>query len=196
MADSLNPWSTIRTERVFEDDFIALDDERVINPAGREAQYGVVRFKNRGLRILPVDDEGCTFLVGQWRYGAAYFSWELPAGNQEPGEGPREGAARELREEIGYAAAHWSDLFEVVPSGSVTDQREASFLAWDLSPAPLRRDEQERLRVKRMPFGEALGMALRREIGDAGTILALLGTHLKAVRGELPGDVSRRLGAG
>jgi hypothetical protein len=31
------------------------NDNRVINPAGREANYGVVHFKNIGLRILPVD---------------------------------------------------------------------------------------------------------------------------------------------
>jgi 8-oxo-dGTP pyrophosphatase MutT (NUDIX family) len=118
MPDERNPWKTLGTERRFEDEFIALDEDRVINPAGREASYGVVKFKGRGLRILPIDHEGHTFLVGQWRYGSEYFSWELPAGNQEPGEDVRQGAARELREETGYSAERWEDLFEIVNSGS------------------------------------------------------------------------------
>ena len=189
MADETNPWRTLGTERRFDDPFIAVDEDRVIDPAGRETTYGVVRFKGRGLRILPIDSEGCTFLVGQWRYGAGYFSWELPAGNQEPGEEPREGAARELREETGRSAESWADLFEVVNSGSVTDQRERSFVAWGLRRAPLEPDEQEKLSLRRVPFAEAADMALAGRIGDAGTIVALLGLRMRAAQGQLPQDL-------
>jgi 8-oxo-dGTP pyrophosphatase MutT (NUDIX family) len=186
-----NPWRTLATRCVFDDPFISVDEDRVLNPAGHEAPYGVVRFKGRGLRILPLDREGYTFLVGQWRYGAGYFSWELPAGNQEAGEGARDGAGRELREETGYGAQSWFELFEIVNSGSVTDQRERSFVAWGLSRAPLDQDEQERLELTRVPFPEAVRMALAGEIGDAGTIVALLGLQMKASRGEIPADLLR-----
>jgi 8-oxo-dGTP pyrophosphatase MutT (NUDIX family) len=181
-----NPWKTLSVERRFEDDFINVDADQVINPAGHQATYGVVRFKGRGLRILPVDDEGQTYLVGQWRYGAGYYSWELPAGNQEQGEQARVGAARELREETGHAAEHWLELLEIVNSGSVTDQRERSFVAWGLRTSPLPQDEQERIRCTRVPFGRAVEMAIAGEIGDAGTIVALVTVQLKALRGELP----------
>jgi 8-oxo-dGTP pyrophosphatase MutT (NUDIX family) len=185
-ASEDNPWTTLSTEPRFEDDFVRVDDHRVINPAGREANYGVVHFKNIGLRILPVDAEGQTFLVGQYRYGADYFSWEFPAGNQDPGEDSRDGAKRELREEIGQIATEWLDLAEIVPSGSITDQRERSYVAWDLHKAEQDLDEQEAIRVKRLPFAEAVRMAVSGEIRDAGSIVALLLIDAKLRRGELP----------
>jgi 8-oxo-dGTP pyrophosphatase MutT (NUDIX family) len=45
----------------------------------------MTRFKHVGVRVLPLDREGFTYLVGQHRYAADYFSWELPAGGAEPG---------------------------------------------------------------------------------------------------------------
>ena len=193
-ASEDNPWTTLSTEQRFEDEFFRVDDHRVINPAGREAHYGVVHFKNVGLRILPVDAEGHTFLVGQYRYGADYFSWELPAGNQDPDEDSRDGAKRELREEVGQIATEWLDLAEIVPSGSITDQRERSYVAWGLRKAEQDLDEQEAIRVKRLPFAEAVRMALSGEIRDAGSIVALLLIDAKLRRGELPDGLMKLIG--
>jgi 8-oxo-dGTP pyrophosphatase MutT (NUDIX family) len=192
-ASEANPWTTLSTELRFEDDFFRVHDDRVINPAGREANYGVVHFKNIGLRILPIDAEGHTFLVGQYRYGAGYFSWELPAGNQDPDEDSRDGAKRELREEVGQIATEWLDLAEIVPSGSITDQRERSYVAWELRKAEQDLDEQEAIRVKRLPFAVAVQMALSGQIRDAGSIAALLLIDAKLRRGELPDGLMKLL---
>jgi 8-oxo-dGTP pyrophosphatase MutT (NUDIX family) len=193
MAEEENPWTILATERRFENPFFAVDEHRVFDPAGQESSYGVVRFRNVGLRIVPIAEDGTTFLVGQYRFGAAYFSWELPSGGQEPGEDARTGAERELREEVGLMAECWQPLFEVVPSGSITDQRERSFVAWQLRPAERDLDTQEVIRVRRVPFNRAVRMALDGEIGDAGTILALVALDLKARRGELPEGLGRLL---
>ncbi|MBM6580981.1 NUDIX hydrolase [Microvirga sp. BT689] len=119
-----SPWQTLSKERRYEDDFFSVDEHEVLNAAGHLAPYGVVHFKKKGLRILPVDDDGSLFLVGQFRYGAQYYSWELPAGGDETGEDPREAAARELREEVGLEAECWLQLSQYVPSGSLTDARD------------------------------------------------------------------------
>jgi 8-oxo-dGTP pyrophosphatase MutT (NUDIX family) len=186
MANETNPWTTLGTVRRYEDSFVAVDDNRVVDAAGHESQYGVVRFKHVGVRILPIDEEGSTFLVGQFRYGASYFSWELPAGSLEPGEDVEAGARRELREEVGRLAARWFDLAELVPSGSVTDERGRLLVAWDLTRAEQDLDEQEVIRVKRLPFTEAVAMALGGAIKDAGTIVALLSAQARAQSGDLP----------
>jgi 8-oxo-dGTP pyrophosphatase MutT (NUDIX family) len=193
MTDAVNPWTTLRSERRFDDAFIAVDEDRVIDPAGHESSYGVVRFKNKGLKILAVDADGCTFLVQQYRYGAGYLSWELPAGNEEPGEDDQAGAARELGEEVGQTAMSWLALCELVPSGSVTDQRDKVFLAWHLTPRERDLDEQERIRVKRLPFQSAVQMALSGEIADSGSVAGLLSLRVRADRGELPDDLRQLL---
>jgi 8-oxo-dGTP pyrophosphatase MutT (NUDIX family) len=178
---------------MYEDGWLSVVEHRVRDAADRESAYGVVHFRKVGLRILPVDEEGHTYLVGQYRFGAGYYSWELPAGGSEKGEVPLDGAARELREEVGRDADYWLELPHLIPSGSVTDERQLLFLAWGLTGTRRDPDPQEALRIRRIPVGEALRMALSGQIADAGTVAILTIAHLKAVRREIPDDVARLL---
>jgi 8-oxo-dGTP pyrophosphatase MutT (NUDIX family) len=128
MVNPYNPWTTLATRRVYDGGWLALEDRRVRDPAGHDAPYAVVLFKKRGLRILPIDSAGCTHLVGQYRYAADYFSWELPAGGSEPGEDLERAARRELSEEVGLSAEHSLKLLDMVATGSLTDNRQIGFV--------------------------------------------------------------------
>jgi 8-oxo-dGTP pyrophosphatase MutT (NUDIX family) len=180
---------------MYEDGWLSVIEHRVRDAADQESAYGVVHFRKVGLRILPIDREGYTYLVGQYRFGAGYYSWELPAGGGEKGEVPVKGAARELREEIGMDASQWLELPHLIPSGSVTDERQLLFLAWGLTGAPRNPDPQEALRVRRIPLAEALSMALSGEIADAGTVAILTLAHLKAARREIADEIADLLRA-
>jgi ADP-ribose pyrophosphatase YjhB (NUDIX family)/GNAT superfamily N-acetyltransferase len=63
-----------------------------------------LRTLRRAARVAVLDPEGAVFL---FRYDNIEVGvhWALPGGGLEPGEGPREGALRELGEETG-----WTDL--------------------------------------------------------------------------------------
>jgi 8-oxo-dGTP pyrophosphatase MutT (NUDIX family) len=111
----------------------------------------------------------------------------------ERGEDILKGAQRELREEIGLSAAHWLEVLDMVPSGTVTDDRQVAFIAWGFERAERDPDPQEVLQIKRVPFGEPLAMALTGQIRDAGTIAVFATTALKASRGELPAEIVRRV---
>src|SRR3954451_8102582 len=56
--DPLNPWTTLGTEARFEDPWIRVEQHEVINAAGIRGSYGVVRFKKRGVGVVPIDAEG------------------------------------------------------------------------------------------------------------------------------------------
>jgi 8-oxo-dGTP pyrophosphatase MutT (NUDIX family) len=193
MTNETNPWTVLSSERLFEDDFVSFIRHAVRDAAGREGTYSVTRYKQFGVRILPIDHEGHTWLVGQFRFAAGAYSWELPSGGGDPGEIPRSAASRELREEIGFEAAHWLELNRLAPAGSILDVRELSFLAWGLAPRPAEADPQEVLQIRRLPFGEAVDMAVGGAISNSGTIATLLMARAKAHRGELPDDVAPAL---
>jgi 8-oxo-dGTP pyrophosphatase MutT (NUDIX family) len=188
-----NPWTILSSHSVYEDGWIRLVEHKVRDASGAERPYAVVHFKKVGVRILPIDREGHTYLVGQYRFGSAYFSWELPAGGGDPDEAPRAAAERELREEAGLLAENWLPSLELVPSGSITDEQELSLIAWVFDRVDRDLDPQEVIRLRRVPFDEAVRMALSGEIRDAGSVAAILALHVKALRGDLPDDLAARM---
>jgi hypothetical protein len=72
-----------------------------------------------GLRILPIGNAGCTYLVGQHRYGADCYSCEVPAEGGEPDEDPLKPRGESSRRRRGLAADHWLELSMASPSAPV-----------------------------------------------------------------------------
>src|SRR5215510_6254214 len=126
-------WTIKSAKTVYRNRWIAVREYETIAPTGADAQYGLVHYNNRALGVLPVDDEGCTLLVGQERFPFGRYSWELPEGGGGFDITPLEGAQRELSEEAGLKAANWLPLVEDVHlSNSVSDEVAYAYLAWDL----------------------------------------------------------------
>ncbi len=68
----------------------------------REGDFFVVNCPD-WVMALPITRDGNIVLVRQYRMGTQNLSWEPPGGILDPGENPVDAAARELREETGYA---------------------------------------------------------------------------------------------
>jgi 8-oxo-dGTP pyrophosphatase MutT (NUDIX family) len=169
-----NNWKTIRSETVYTNAWIEVEHRDVINPAGREGIYGVVKFRNKAIGIVPLDTDGNTYLVGQYRYTLGEYSWELPEGGGPLGEDPLETARRELKEETGLAATTWTSLSRIHTSNSATDEEGFLFLAEGLSQHEQEPEETEVLQVRKVPLAEAVEMVMRSEITDALSVAGLL----------------------
>ena len=112
--------------------------------------YGVVRFENIAVGVIPIDDEDHTWLVGQYRYTLDEYSWEMPEGGCPKGESPEGAAHRELLEETGLRAATLTPLISGIRlSNSVTDESAVAFLATDLTQGEAEPEDTEDLQVKR-----------------------------------------------
>lgn len=168
-----NPWTTLTTTVGYENPWVRVDHSTVINPAGNAGIYGVVHFKNHAVGIVPVDDEGYTWLVGQYRYALGRYSWEIPEGGCPVGTDPLATARRELQEETGLTAGRWEPLLEFDLSNSVTDETGVAYLATELTPGPAAPEETEDLSLRRLPLREAIAMTLDGRITDALSVLAL-----------------------
>ena len=85
------------------------------------------------VNIIPLTPEGGVVMVRQFRHGTRELTLEIPGGTVDPGEAPEVAAARELREETGYAAeAAVEALGAVTPNPALFDNRCHSYLARDV----------------------------------------------------------------
>lgn len=169
-----SPWKTLSIQEVYSNPWISISHREVINPKGGKGIYGLVSFKNLAIGVVPVDDEGFTYLVGQFRYTLGQYSWEIPEGGGPKGEEPIETAKRELLEETGLVASHWELLCPIHTSNSVTDEAGFVFLATGLQQMEANPEETEELQVKRLSLKEAISMVEKGEISDSLSIAGLL----------------------
>jgi 8-oxo-dGTP pyrophosphatase MutT (NUDIX family) len=174
MEQNKNPWKTKKITKVYENPWITLTHEDVIIPSGNDGIYGKVHFKNYAVGIIPIDQDGNTWLVGQYRYTLNAYSWEIPEGGALIPQDPLEAAQKELAEEVGLAAASWELIAKLHNSNSVTDEVAFIFVARDLSETYAELDETEVIERKKLPFKEAVKMALNGEITDSMSVVGLL----------------------
>ena len=53
----LNPWKTLKSEKVYDSPWIGLTKHDVLNPSGNPGTYSVVHFKNLAIGVLPLDND-------------------------------------------------------------------------------------------------------------------------------------------
>lgn len=169
-----NPWKLLDTRRVYDNPWIGVREDKVINPSGGDGIYGVVEFKNRAIAIVPVDEQGNTWLVGQYRYPLERYSWEVPMGGQPIDEEPEAGAFRELKEETGLTASKLTEIMRVDLSNCVSNEEGVGYLAQGLEMGEPDFDETEELAIRKLPLKDAVLMAMNGEITDCFSVAALL----------------------
>lgn len=181
------PWTRGPGRAVYDNPWIRVTEFAATAPTGHPATYGLVSFKNYAVAVLPLFDDGTTMLVGQHRFPAADYSWEIPEGGGPLDHDPLESAKRELAEETGLQAAEWHEVMRAQLSNSVTDERMFGYLALGLSPARAGQevDETEALATARVPFREALDAAMAGHIQDMLTVAMLLKAYHMAREGQL-----------
>ncbi|WP_448520211.1 NUDIX domain-containing protein [Rhodoflexus sp.] len=174
MESTRSPWQTLSSKVVYDNRWISVREDEVINPAGNLGIYGVVSFKNIAIGIVPIDANGYTWLVGQYRYPLNEYSWEIPMGGGHKELDVLASAQRELKEETGLTAQKWTCLMKLHTSNSVTDEVGYVFLAEDLQSGETEFEETEQLALWHLPFSEAVAMAMDGRITDAISVAGLL----------------------
>ena len=160
---------------MYDNPWIRVDEHDVINPSGNPGIYGVVHFKNIAIGIIPVDEEGYTWLVGQYRYPLQAYSWEIIEGGGPIGIDPLESAKRELLEETGMTAEHWELIIPKMHlSNSVTDEYAMIYVAKGLTQGTAQPTDTEDLTLQRIPLVDAIEKVRSGDITDSISVAGLL----------------------
>ena len=175
------PWKTASSRPIYENRWIKLREDIAVLPDGATTIYGVVQCAP-AVGVLPFLDRDTVLLVGQYRYVAEGFYWEMPTGGWHPGETLEQAAQRELCEEAGHEAGRLIPLCDFHTSKSILREVAHLYLAEDLHPASRAADHTEFIERRAFPFSEVVRMVASGEIKDSMTVIAVL--HAARLRGR------------
>lgn len=187
-----NPWKILEKNEPFTCPFFTVRSD-LVSHRGATGRYNSVRMKVFGVAVLPIDGEGYTTLVGQYRYVLDRYSWELPGGGAALDRPAVDSAASELSEETGYTADHWLQIVETAVAPGTIDEITRGFVAWGLHAGEPHADAEEQLSLRRVSFDDAVSMALAGDIGHVTSVATILSLQTKLARRELPLALARVL---
>ena len=167
------PFELLKSETLLKGRAFAIRRDWMKTPDGRETKYDIIEHGGSAV-IVPIDADGNLLFVRQYRHAAGTDLLELPAGTLDEGEEPAVCAAREIREETGFAAGKLEKIGEFYLAPGYSTEFMVVFLATDLKHDPLEADADEFLSVEKIPVKQALEMAEKGEIPDAKSLAALL----------------------
>ena len=166
-------FEVVSSQKVFAGRAFSLRVDQVSINGNPPVQWEVLEHTG-GVTIVPLDDEGHVLMVRQYRHCIGDELLELPAGTLKKGEDPAATAQRELQEEIGLAAANLELIGQFYLAPGYSTELMRVYVATDLTPATLPQDEDEVIQVVRVPFAEAVRMAIGGQVRDAKSVAGLL----------------------
>jgi ADP-ribose pyrophosphatase len=181
-----DPFVLVGSKVAYENPWIKVEHQDVIRPDGNPGIYGIVRFKNRAVAVLPIEDNGYVWLIGQWRKPLDRWSWEVPEGGVPFDEDLEAGARRELEEEAGLIAGSLVKVMEFDVSNCVCDEVGVAYIAYDLRHGVMAPDPTEVLSLRRIHFTQLLDEIDQGLIRDAPTLVTVLRAHQLALTNRLP----------
>ncbi|MGZ4533074.1 MAG: NUDIX domain-containing protein [Mycobacteriaceae bacterium] len=167
---------------------MALRVDEVQMPGGATGTREVIEHYG-AVAVLAIDDANEVVLIHQYRHPMGRRLWELPAGLLDvPDEEPLTAAQRELAEEVGIAASHWSVLVDLAVSPGFTDESVRVYLAEGLSRVERAAGEHEEadLVVHRVPLDDAVAQVLSGEIVNTSAVAGLLALAVLRAGAVLP----------
>ena len=162
----------LSSQQVYAGKFLQLNVDTVALPNGRTTALEILRHPGASA-VVPLKEDGTVILIRQLRHAVGEFIYEIPAGKLDPQEDPRDCAARELEEEIGYRAGHLELLTSIWTAPGFTDEVIHIYQGTNLEKGQQSLDQDEVLEIVEWSLEEAIAKIQDKTIRDAKTIIGL-----------------------
>ncbi len=166
-------WTLLSTRPIADYRILRLREDRYrFEPTQAEADFVVCDSHDWAL-VIPVTPDGQVVLVRQYRHGVRQVVLEIPGGVLDDSESPEASAARELREETGYAAESIRLVGKMFPNPAINNADVHVLLAEECREAGDQSlDPFERIDVVLRPLADIPAMIAAGEIRHGLVIAA------------------------
>lgn len=170
------PWRTTATRTLVKDKWIDLRADDCLRADGLEIKpYYVLDYPD-WVQVIAIDADENLVVIRQYRHGIGKLTLEIPSGCIDAADAdPLAAAARELREETGYAADQLAHVGTITNNPANQTNRIHIVLAEGARRvAEQSLDESEEIAVELMPVAEARATALAGGFDHSAQIASLL----------------------
>ncbi|MBW4561664.1 MAG: NUDIX hydrolase [Mojavia pulchra JT2-VF2] len=173
MAQKNGPWTIQETHEKYQNSFINVREDQVVQPDGQPGMYTTVKMKP-GVAILPIDNNSNVYLIRQFRYALGKESIEVVCGAVEEDEPWQEAAQREIAEEVGIKASELIDLGVVDLDTSIVRCPVQMFLAKQLTLTEANPEGTETIKTVKVSLDTAVQMVMDSVITHAPSCVLIL----------------------
>ena len=163
----------LKSKVLYQGRLFGVRRDEVLEPDGSRNTREVITHPG-SVVVLPVLDDGRIVMIRQYRHAARQYLWELVAGRIDGKESPKEGAARELREETGYRAKRFTVFLDVFPTPGFLEENMYILLAEGLREGKAEPEEDEKIISRPFSLGELKQMIQSGELKDAKSVAGIL----------------------
>jgi 8-oxo-dGDP phosphatase len=186
LADTGELWPIAASTDLYRDDWVvALRSDTISAPGHPDETFDRLVLEHPGaVVVLALDERNQALCLRQYRHPARRRFVELPAGLlDEPGERPADVAKRELREEAGLEAGHWTHLTSTYSSPGISAEVQHVYLARGLRHVDrgdfVARHEEAEMDTVWVPFGALLTAVEEGRLTDGPLVIAVLMAHAR-----------------
>ena len=173
----------LSSRKIFDGRIANLRVDEVEIEGGKKSIREVVEHQ-AAVGILALTEKDEVLLVRQFRYAVGEEVLEVCAGLLEEGEDPKETAEREMQEELGLFPGKLREIGRFYTSPGFCTELLVLFLAGDMRESRLPQDEDEYVRVEKIPCSEVPALLAGGAVRDSKTFAAL--SWLMAWKGLKP----------